>query len=214
MVALLTDMDQPVGLYVGNALEVIESVDVLKGGGPADLRDLSIELAAWMFYLGEKSVSVDEGKKLAQETITNGSAFEKFCEVTRLQGGNAEALRDTRKLPTANNRREVRSQTAGYVQTIQCEQIGVASLVLGGGREKKEDSIDPAVGIVLHKKVGDAVAANEPICTLYYNSDARLAEAESLIRSSYAITTSRTAAPAKLIRQVIEGNFKPSAQAS
>jgi len=214
MVALITDMDQPLGLYVGNALEVIECVEVLKGGGPADLRDLSIELSAWMFYLGTKTVSVDEGRKLAQQTIANGSAFEKFCEVTRLQGGNADALRDTSKLPTARDRREIHSPTTGYVQTIQCEQIGVASLVLGGGREKKEDSIDPAVGIVLHKKVGDAVAANEPICTLYYNSDARLAEAESLIRSSYAITTSRTAAPAKLIRQVIEGNFKPSAQAS
>src|SRR5436305_4568554 len=84
MVALITDMDQPLGLYVGNALEVIESVEVLKGGGPADLRDLSIELAAWMFYLGEKSVFVDEGRKLAQQTIANGSAFERFCEVTRL----------------------------------------------------------------------------------------------------------------------------------
>src|SRR5437588_2054113 len=157
-VALITDMDQPLGLYVGNALEVIECVEVLKGGGPADLRDLSIELSAWMFYLGTKTVSVDEGRKLAQQTIANGSAFEKFCEVTRLQGGNADALRDTRKLPTANNRREVRSQTAGYVQTINCEQVGIASLVIGGGREKEEDNIDPALGIVLHKKVGDKVA--------------------------------------------------------
>src|SRR2546421_11472136 len=95
MVALITDMDQPLGLYVGNALEVIESIEVLKGAGPADLRELSIELSAWMFYLGTKTVSVDEGRKLAQQTIANGSAFEKFCEVTRLQGGNAEALRDT-----------------------------------------------------------------------------------------------------------------------
>jgi len=214
MVALITDMDQPLGLYVGNALEVIECVEVLKGGGPADLRDLSIELSAWMFYLGDKTASVDEGRKLAQQTITNGSAFEKFCEVTQLQGGNVDALRDPRRLPTARNRREIRSQAAGFVHTIQSEQVGIASLVLGGGREKKEDSIDPAVGIVLHKKVGDAVANNEPICTLHYNSDSRLSEAESLIRSSYAISASRTAAPAKLIRQVIEGSSKPAAQAS
>ena len=214
MVALITDMDQPLGLYVGNALEVIECVAVLKGGGPADLRDLSIELSAWMFYLGDKTASVDEGRKLAQQTITNGSAFEKFCEVTQLQGGNADALRDPRRLPTARNRREIRSQAAGFVHTIQSEQVGIASLVLGGGREKKEDSIDPAVGIVLHKKVGDAVANNEPICTLHYNSDSRLSEAESLIRSSYVISASRTAAPAKLIRQVIEGSSKPAAQAS
>ena len=214
MVALITDMDQPLGRYVGNALEVIECIEVLKEGGPADLRDLSIELSAWMFYLGDRTASIDEGRKLAQQMIANGSAFEKFCEVAQLQGGNAEALRDTRKLPTATNRREVRSQTAGYVQTINSEQVGVASLVLGGGREKKEDSIDPAVGIVLHKKVGDAVAENEPICTLHYNADARLTEAESLIRSSYVLSASRTAAPAKLIRQVIEGGSKPAAQAS
>jgi thymidine phosphorylase len=146
--------------------------------------------------------------------IANGSAFEKFCEITQLQGGDADALRDPRKLPTARNRREVRCQDAGYVQMINSEQVGVASLVLGGGREKKEDSIDPAVGIVLHKRVGDAVRENEPICTLHYNADARLAEAESLIHSSYAISASRTAAPAKLIRQVIEGSAKPAAQAS
>jgi len=213
MVALITDMDQPLGLYVGNALEVIESIEVLKGGGPADLRDLSIELAAWMFYLGEKTSSIDEGRKLASQTIANGSAFEKFCEVTRLQGGNVDALRDPQKLPNARNRREIRSQTTGYVETINCEQVGVASLVLGGGRDEKEDNIDPAVGIVLHKKVGDRVAANEPICTLHYNSDARLGEAEALIRSSYAIGA-QSAAPRKLIRQVIEGSSKPAAQAS
>src|SRR5215468_1304609 len=90
VVALITDMDQPLGRYVGNALEVIECVAVLKGGGPADLRDLSIELSAWMFYLGDRTASIDEGRKLAQQMIANGSAFEKFCEVAQLQGGNAE----------------------------------------------------------------------------------------------------------------------------
>jgi thymidine phosphorylase len=205
IVALITDMDQPLGLYIGNALEVVECVEVLKGGGPSDLRDLSIELAAWMFYLGEKTASVEEGRKLAEQTIANGSAFEKFCELTSLQGGNADALRDPRKLPQARNRRELRSRSAGSVQAIDCEKVGIASLVLGGGREKKEDSIDPAVGIVLHKKVGDAVALNEPICTLHFNSDARLSEAESLIHSSYRIDAGKAPAPRELIRRVIEG---------
>src|SRR6185312_15336673 len=143
MVALITDMDQPLGLYVGNALEVFECVDVLKGGGPADLRDLSIELSAWMFYLGEKSKSVEDGRKLAQQMIANGAAFEKFCELTTLQGGDASALRDPSKLPRARERREVRSRSAGFIEAINCEQVGIASLVLGGGREKKEDAIDP-----------------------------------------------------------------------
>ena len=213
IVALITDMDQPLGLYVGNALEVIECVDVLKGGGPADLRDLSIELAAWMFYLGEKTASVELGRRLATRMIANGSAFEKFCEVTRLQGGDPESLRDVSKLPQARNRREVRSPHLGYVQAINSEQVGIASLVLGGGREKKEDTVDHAVGIVLHKKVGDAVAQNEPICTLHYNSDARLREAESLIASSYQISAQQTAANPKLIRHVIEGSFTPAVHA-
>src|SRR5437868_10414277 len=214
MVALITDMDQPLGLYVGNALEVIECVEVLKGGGPADLRDLSIELSAWMFYLGRKTVSVDEGRKLAQQTIANGCAVEKFCEVTRLQGGDADALRDISKLPQARDRREVRSSSSGYVQAVNCEQVGVASLVLGGGREKKEDSIDPAVGIVLHKKVGDAVAMDEPICTLHYNSDARLNEAESLSIFGYDIGSKRAAAPGKLIHQIIQGASTPATYVS
>src|SRR5438270_4913163 len=200
MVALITDMDQPLGMYVGNSLEVMECVNVLTGGGPTDLRDLSIELSAWMFYLGDKTASVADGRKLAQQMIASGSAFDKFCEVTQLQGGDPQSLRDTKKLPQARNRREMRSQQSGYVEAMNCEQVGVASLVLGGGREKKEDSIDPAVGIVLHKKLGDAIAQGEPICTLHYNSDARLSEAESLIRSAYQIGAARAAVP-KLIRR-------------
>jgi thymidine phosphorylase len=122
------------------------------------------------------------------------------------QGGNPEALRNTSKLPKARSRREIPSHAAGYVESINCEQVGIASLVLGGGREKKEDSIDPAVGIVLHKKVGDAIGANEPVCTLHYNSDARMREAEELIYSSYKIGQTRTRGRTQLIRKVIEGN--------
>ncbi|HKT24886.1 MAG TPA: thymidine phosphorylase [Candidatus Sulfotelmatobacter sp.] len=205
IVALITDMDQPLGRYVGNALEVIECIEVLHGGGPADLRELSLELSAWMFYLGDKTATVDAGRKLGQQMIANGKAFEKFCDLTALQGGNANALRDTRKLPQTRNHRDVRSRGGGFVESINCEQVGIASLVLGGGREKKEDSIDPAVGIVLHKKVGDAIGPGEPICTLYYNSDARLGEAESLIHSAYRIGNEKAAAPVQLIQRVIEG---------
>jgi pyrimidine-nucleoside phosphorylase len=208
MCALITDMDQPLGRYVGNALEVIECVDVLKGGGDADLRDLSVELSAWMFYLGEKSTSVDDGRTLARQMIANGAAFEKFCEVTKLQGGDAEALRHGERLPHAKNRMEIRSRSSGYVQAIDCEQVGVASLVLGGGREKKEDAVDPAVGIVLHKKLGDSISEAQPICTLHYNSDARLSEAESLINASYRIGSQKAAGPRKLIRRVIEGQTR------
>jgi thymidine phosphorylase len=163
-----------------------------------------------MFYLGDKTPSVEEGSKLAQKMIANGSAFEKFCELTELQGGDPESLRDIKKLPQAKHRRDVRSQHSGQVQAINCEKVGIASLVLGGGREKKEDSIDPAVGIVLHKKVGDAISENEAICTLYYNSEARLSEAESLIHSSYRIGPEKAKAREKLIKRVIEGKAASS----
>jgi thymidine phosphorylase len=206
MVALITDMDQPLGHYVGNSLEVIECVDVLHGRGPADLIDLSVELSAWMFFLGERTSSIAEGRTLAQEMIANGSAFKKFCELAASQGANAEALRDIKRLPTARNHREVRCRDDGYVHSINCELVGVASLALGGGREKKEDAIDPAVGIILHKKLGDKVSRDEPICTLHYNSDGRVSEAESLMISSYAISANKPPATPKLIRRVIEGN--------
>ncbi len=204
MVALITGMDQPLGMYVGNALEVVECVEVLQGGGPADLHDLSVELAAWMLVFGERTATVEEGRKLAKAKIADGAAFEKFCEVTQLQGGDPESLRDTSKLPRARNQKQVRSRHSGVVQEINCEQIGVASLVLGGGREKKEDAIDPAVGLILHKKLGDKIAEGEPICTLHYNSNARLTEAESLIHSSYRIG-SGVVTPRPLIYRVIEG---------
>jgi pyrimidine-nucleoside phosphorylase len=161
-----------------------------------------------MFYLGEKSTTVADGRKLAHQMIATGAAFEKFCEVSTLQGGDAEALRHTERLPQAKNRLEVRGRNAGFVQAINCEQVGVASLVLGGGRERKEDSIDPAVGIVLHKKLGDAIAEGESICTLHYNADTRLREAESLIHSSYRIGAQCPESPGKLIRRVIEGKTK------
>lgn len=205
MCALITDMDQPLGRYVGNALEVMECVEVLQGGGDAELRDLSVELAAWMFYLGEKTASVNDGRKLSDELIANGAAFEKFCEVARLQGGDEAALRNLKKLPQGKNRVDVCSQSAGFIHSINCEQVGVASLVLGGGREKKEDSIDPAVGMVLHKKLGDAIANEEPICTLHYNSAARLKEAESLIHSAYQIGPDQPRGSRKVIRRIIEG---------
>jgi thymidine phosphorylase len=155
-----------------------------------------------MFYLGDRTPSVEPGRQLAQEKIADKSAFEKFCEVTRVQGGDAEALRDVGKLPQAQHHREIRSKYNGYIQRMDCENVGIASLVLGGGREKKEDAIDPAVGIVLHKKTGNRVAEGEPLCTLHFNADARLSEAEALIDSTYRIGSSPTK-PGKLIRRII-----------
>jgi pyrimidine-nucleoside phosphorylase len=203
VIALITDMDQPLGRAVGNALEVIECMEVLQGRGPDDLTELSLELAAWMFYLGERTVSVDEGKKLARELVANGAALKNFQKMTALQGGNAEALTNFSLLPTARNRMDVTSASSGYVTQIDCEKIGVASLLLGGGRNTKEDSVNPAVGVTVHKKTGDRVNRGEALCTLHYDEDRQLTEARSLILSGYKVDATAPPLRRLLVRKVI-----------
>ncbi len=204
VVALLTDMDQPLGRAVGNALEVIECIDVLRGGGPEDLFELTLELSAWMFYLGERTKTVQEGRELATTLIADGVAYKKFGEMVRLQGGDERVLDNIGLLPTATHRMDVNSPGAGYVSQVDCEKIGVASLVLGGGRSTKEDVIDPAVGVMVHKKVGDEVAVDEPLCTLYYNRSEQVEEARALIQSSYTMSAAPLLKSKALIHRIIE----------
>jgi len=202
VVALITNMDQPLGLRVGNALEVEECVDILLGRGPDDLRGLCVELGAWMLHLGGRADTVERSKQIAAELIDSGQALEKFRRMVELQGGNVGAIDDPSRLPRATHSLEIPSANAGYVSAIQCEDVGTACVILGGGREKKEDSIDPAVGIVLRKKIGDRVSAGEPLCTIHYNSESRAAQAMPLIERSYQITETP---PAKtlLVRKII-----------
>lgn len=201
-VALITDMDQPLGRFAGHSHEVIESLEVLKGRGAADLRDLSIELSAWMFYLGERTKSVDEGRVLAQKLIASGEALEKFRRGIALQGGDARVVDDYAILPQGKNRAEVKSATSGFLSATNCMEFGVALAMLGGGREKKEDKIDPGVGLEFHKSIGDRVATGETLVTIYYNSDAKLGEAKQRIADAFNITTQPPAAR-KLIRRII-----------
>ena len=204
-VALITNMDQPLGRRVGNALEVEECIEILHGRGPADLRELCVELGAWMLHLGGRAKTAAQGKGLAVELIDSGRALETFRRMVALQGGDVAAINDPSRLPSARHSLEVVSAKSGYVSAIQCEGVGTASVVLGGGREKKEDSIDPAVGVVVHKKVGDRVSAGEPLCTLHYNSDTRAAQAKELIEQSYRIGETPPA-PLPLVRKIIPGS--------
>jgi len=203
MVALITDMDQPLGFKIGNALEVEECVDVMKDGGPADLRALCIELAAWMLYLAKRVSNVNEGRELAAEHIRNQSALAKFRQIIAEQGGDTSVIDHPGSLPQAQYNFPIPSPANGFIASIQCEQVGIASLVLGGGRERKEDVIDPAVGLVLHKKVGNPVRKGEPLCTIHYNSDARLSEARALLEQSYRITEKPPATRRPLIHRII-----------
>jgi pyrimidine-nucleoside phosphorylase len=203
-VALLTDMDQPLGRMAGHASEVSESIDVLKSGGPADLRDLSIELSAWMFYLGERTQSVEEGKRLAEEMISSGKALDSFRECIRLQGGDARVVDDPSLLPTAKFHVNVTSPKSGYITATRCRDFGVALAILEGGRNKKEDVIDHAVGLEFHKRIGDRVNSGEKLVTIHYNSEARLAEAQELLENGFLFGEEEPPMP-PLIRQIIGG---------
>jgi thymidine phosphorylase len=203
MAALITDMDQPLGRYVGNALEVVEVLEVLRGEGPNDLRELCHELAAWMFLLGDRVRTIAEGKQLSENLIRSGEALNKFREMVKLQDGDPRAIDDPTRLPQAKNRVDVLSPRAGYVQSIQCERSGTACVILGGGRERKEDSVDPAVGFVLHKKVGDAVAAGEPLCTIHYISETLASRAKVLLLESFSIGDKAPATKRPLVHRVI-----------
>jgi pyrimidine-nucleoside phosphorylase len=203
VVALITDMDQPLGNMIGNALEVVEVIDILRGNGPDDLRQLCVELAGWMLHLGGVAKSVAAGKTLSEKHIDSGQALERFRKMVELQGGDPRTIDDPKKLPQARYTSTVASSRSGYVASMRCEQIGTACVILGGGREKKEDSVDPAVGIVLHKKVGDAVSKTEPLATVYYNPESRSAQAEQLLEKSFQITDSPPGENMPLIHRVI-----------
>ncbi len=187
MVALITDMNQPLGRMVGNAHEVRECIDVMRGEGPDDLRELCLELAAWMFYLGGVVKEIEEGKTFAAKIISSGKALDRFRQMVQLQGGDVSTIDDPSRLPQAGHRVEVRSPSTGYVTALACEQVGTACVILGGGRERKEDSIDPGVGIIVQKKIGDRVSAGEPLCMIHCHSETQATRAASLLRESYTI---------------------------
>ena len=203
-VALITDMEQPLGRFAGHSHEVIESIEVLRGRGAADLRELSIELSAWMLYLGERSTSVEEGRALAQQLVASGEALEKFKQGIALQGGDPRVVDDYSLLPQAKNRADVKSPSTGFLSATNCMEFGIALAQLGGGREKKEDHIDHGVALEFHKRIGDRVAAGDTLVTIHYNSSARLADCHTRILESFAFSD-QPVAPKKLIRRIIGG---------
>jgi pyrimidine-nucleoside phosphorylase len=203
VVALITDMDQPLGRMAGHSNEVAESIEVLKSHGPADLRDLSLDLSAWMFYLGERTKSVEEGRRLAETMIVTGQALEKFRQGIRLQGGDERVIDEPERMPIARLHFHVLSSASGFITGTNCEGFGIALAMLGGGREKKEDQIDHSVGLEFHKRIGDRVEQGEPLATIHYNSDAKLAEAKSLVSDSYRLGEEAPREMRPLIRRVI-----------
>jgi pyrimidine-nucleoside phosphorylase len=189
--ALITDMNQPLGYAIGNALEVMEVSQTLQKAGPADLTRLSLELAARMIFLGKITPTLDEARKLAEDRLMDGSAYTKFKQVVAAQGGNPQALDRFELLPNATGMREILSPRAGFVSAIMAEDIGRASQMMGAGRSRKEDVIDPAVGVILEVKIGEKVEAGSVLCRLYYTSEENLDESADLVEDAFRISGTR-----------------------
>ena len=201
-VALLTDMNQPLGRAVGNSLEVIEAFEALRGRGPEDFVTLCRELSAEMLVLGRAAGSVDEGRARYDDVIASGAALDKMREIIAAQSGEPRALDDYTLLPTARHQRPVTARRTGYVQAIDTEAIGRASMLLGAGRLRLDSKIDPGVGLTVQARVGDQVDESTPLALMHYNSAVLVDEAAALILQAYQIGEQRVEAPA-LIKDVL-----------
>ncbi|HQR07555.1 MAG TPA: thymidine phosphorylase [Gemmatales bacterium] len=186
-VALLTDMDHPLGHAIGNSLEVIEAIETLRGRGPRDLEQLSVKLAAWLVLLSGQCTDLLQAEARVRDALNSGRGLAKFREMVDRQGGDARVVEDTNLFPQAKHHHYVPSPQSGYVASIHAEQLGRAAMLLGSGREKVEDVIDHSVGIVMKKKPGDKVHQGDALAELYYNNDARLSEAIVLVSDAYTL---------------------------
>ena len=190
-IAVISDMDQPLGRAIGNAMEVREAIETLNGKGPEDFTKLCMTLGTMMLLAGGVCQTQEEAEQKLQEVIQNGSALQKLAQLVKAQGGDESVVFHPEKLPKASIVETICADKDGYVQKIVCDEAGVASLLLGGGRETKESRIDLSVGILLHKKVGDAVKKGEVLAELHANDAAKLALAKERLLAAYHIGTEK-----------------------
>ncbi len=199
--AIISDMSQPLGFAIGNALEVQEAIDTLKGNGPQDLNELCYTLGSQMVVVGGKAQTIEEARKMLEEVVANGAALEVLKKFIAAQGGDASVVDDPSRLPQAKFKFDVPAKQAGYVSKIEADDIGTAAMLLGAGRATKESVIDLAVGLVLHKKVGDSVAEGESLMTIHANTE----QVDEVLEKIYAhvhISAEKVQAP-KLIEAII-----------
>ena len=179
-------MEEPLGNYIGNSLEVAEAVETLRGNGPEDLTELSVELAANMLYLAQKG-ELETCRQQAAAVLADGTALECLKAMAAAQGGDPESLSDTSLLPRAPYSREVKAKTEGFIAGLDAKMCGMASGLLGAGRETKDSVIDPGAGIILHKKTNDYVMAGEPIATLYTSKEELFPEAVNVLEKAVTL---------------------------
>ncbi len=202
-VAVISDMDQPLGYAVGNAIEVREVIETLNGRGPADLEELCITLGTQMLLCAGKAATEADAEKMLKETVQSGAALKKFAEFVSAQGGDSDCIYHPEKLPQTSIVKEVTALETGYIKKILCEEIGVVSLLLGGGRRKKEDEIDLSVGIMLRKKVGDFVNKGDSIATIYGNDPEKIKDAYHRMEGAYFYSKT-VVEKKKLIKDIIK----------
>lgn len=184
--AVISDMSEPLGEAIGNSLEIVEAIDTLKGDGPEDLTEMCYVLGSQMVVLAGKAETLDEARQLLKEALNSGKALEKFREMIEDQGGDSSVVEQSEKLLTAQYQSELPAKTSGYVTKLVANEIGIAAMLLGAGRKTKEDAIDHAVGIKLHKKVGEKVEAGESLLTIYANTE-EIQEVENLLYENIEI---------------------------
>ncbi len=202
-VCMLSDMNQPLGNAVGNALELIEAIDVLHGGGLNDLVEHCLAASAYLIVLGKKARTLAEGRVLVEDVLKNGRAWEYFRKLVIAQGGQVETVDDPELLPKAKFIEEIHSQSNGFVARVNAREIGETAVDLGAGRTQKGDPIDHAVGIVVHQKVGNFVLAGEPLFTIHANSEKSLEQAKIRVASAFAIQKERVE-PLPLFYEIVE----------
>lgn len=186
--AVISEMDEPLGFSVGNALEVIEAIDTLKGNGPKDLEDLCVALGSYMLVSAGKADSLEEAADKLRGTLKDGSAYEKMIEFVTAQGGSREDVENPQRLLHATYTDTITAPKTGYIAHIQSEEVGLAAMTAGGGRETKDSVIDLSAGIVLNKKVGDFVKENEPLARLYANDKVKLEAAKKRLAGAYSFS--------------------------
>ncbi|MGB3346768.1 MAG: pyrimidine-nucleoside phosphorylase [Candidatus Humimicrobiia bacterium] len=201
--AIITDMSQPLGNAIGNSLEVEEAIKILKGNGSQDLREVCVNIAANMLLLGQKVKDLEEGIEITEEILTSGRGLDKFKQFISHQRGNSNIVEDISLLTKARYKDELLAKYNGFISKIDCKQIGIASIILGAGREKKEDIIDPSVGIVMEKRLGDNVKIKDKICTIYGNDFSKIEEAKKILEKSVEISKKRVSKPI-LIKKIID----------
>lgn len=187
-IALITDMDRPLGKSIGNALEMKEVCDTLKGKGPKDLTELCLTLATNMLYLAGKG-SLDDCYDLAKDALESGKAFEKLKEMVKAQGGDVSVIEDNSKFESSKVARGLAAAQEGYIYSMDTEKCGVASMILGAGREKKEDTIDYSAGVIIHKKIGDYVKRGDLIASLYSSSEEKCVNSSRLLGEAIKISS-------------------------